>query len=148
MLPLRRFISSVLMLSLLATFIHGPLQQVGSANVRNDLPETISDENGLQFRLSNGVEQPEARPASKHVTGVELSQSEIEAMVKRLPPMKIDPNSVQEFALREGSLPPPRTGNTIETSFPAPAAAVNEAVTPGPLEVVRYSPEGGVPIRA
>jgi len=59
--------------------------------------------------------------------------------------MKIDSSGVQEFALREGSLPPPRTGNTIETSFPVSTAAP-DPVTAGPLEVLRYSPEGAVPM--
>src|SRR5262249_5111414 len=89
--------------------------------------------------------RPDARSATKTATATELSQSETADILRRLPPMKIDPSWVQEFALREGSLPPPRTGNAIETSFPAPASAP-EPVAAGPLEVLRYSPEGPVPM--
>src|SRR5262245_1798134 len=100
---------------------------------------------GLEFRLSHGVDQPEARPVSNLATATELSPSETENSLRRLPPIKPDPSDVQEFALREGSLPPPRTGNMIQVSFPAANNAPIDPVTAGPLEVVRYSPEGSVP---
>lgn len=48
--------------------------------------------------------------------------------------------------MRDRTLPPPRTGNTIENSFPATTTAASDTVTSGPLEVVRYSPEGAVPM--
>jgi alpha-2-macroglobulin len=152
MAPLRRLISSVLMFSLLSTLFHGPLRQVvradvpASANHQNVDDADATDEQGLQFRLSHGADQPEAKPATKLATASELSQSETENILRRLPAMKIDPSGVEEFAMRAGSLPPPRTGNTIETSFPAGGTAKNEPVTAGPLEVVRYSPEGSVPL--
>ena len=139
----RSLISSVVMFSLLATLFNGPLRQVAANNRHVDVPEPTDDEKGLQFRLSNGVERPSPKKSSN---ASELSQTETENILKRLPPMKIDPSGVQEFALRKGPLPPPRTGNTIETSFPASASAANDKVTAGPLEVLRYSPEGAVPI--
>lgn len=139
MVPLRRLTSTVLMFSLLVTLSHGSLRVV----VRADVDEATDERAGLQFRLSHGVDQPETRSTTKPVTASELSQSEIETVLKRLPPMKVDPT--EEFALRESTLPPPRTGNTIETSFPAAVSAVKETVTSGPLEVVRVSPEGSVP---
>src|SRR6185503_240744 len=52
----------------------------------------------------------------------------------------------ETFALRESTVPPPRSGNTIETSFPSATTAIKDEVTSGPLEVVRYSPEGSVPM--
>ena len=141
MIPPRSLISAVLMFSLL------PADVRSSVNIRNvDVAATTSEESGLQFRLSNGADLPEARSTTKLATASELSQSETENILKRLPPMTADPGSVQEFALRESSLPPPRTGNTIETSFPAPAAVAIEPVTHGPLEVLRYSPEGSIPV--
>lgn len=142
MFPLRRLTSSVLLFSLLATF---PFRAVGRGDaVISNVDEATSEETGLQFRLSHGVNQPETRPTTKPAIASELSQSEIEPVLKRLPPMKVDPS--EEFAMRESTLPPPRTGNTIEASFPAATTDVKEAVTSGPLEVVRYSPEGSVPM--
>jgi hypothetical protein len=52
-------------------------------------------------------------------TAGELPQDQTENILKRMPALKVDPNGTQDFALRESSLPPPRTGNTIETPFPA-----------------------------
>ncbi len=124
--PLRILISSVLIFSL--------------------LPTDIANADGLQFRLSHGVEHSEAKPATKPATASELSQSETENVLKRLRPLQADPSDDQSFAMREGSLPPPRTGNTINVSFPAPATVATEPVATGPLEVVRYSPEGAVPL--
>src|SRR5688572_25654023 len=143
MAALRKLISSVLMFCLLPTLFHGPLRQIVRADI--DDPDT-SDERGLQFRVSEGVDRPELRPVTKSAPAIELLQSETENILRRLPPMKVDPSGVQEFAMREGSLPPPRTGNTVDNSFPAPATATNETVTSSPLEVVRYSPEGSVPL--
>lgn len=95
MIALRRLTASVLMFSFLATLLHGPLRVIGRAN------DTTSDEEGLQFRLSQGVEQPEKKSATTPATASELSQSEIETVLKRLPPMKVDPT--EEFQdLRKG----------------------------------------------
>src|SRR6185503_19826960 len=135
MAPLNRLISSVLILSLLPTLFHGPLRQVVRAH------QEASEAEGLQIQLSEGVEQPEPRSATQPAAATELSQSETENVLKRLPPMTEDASDAQVFALREGSLPPPRTGNRVDVSFPAPATAANETVTSGPLEVLRYSPE-------
>ncbi len=151
MAPLNRLISSVVMFSLLPTFFHGPRRHVVRADVRSTTTTSRSVDQdatseGLQIRLSEGVEQPEPRSATQPAAATELSQSETENILKRLPPMTEDASDAQKFALREGSLPPPRTGNTIDVSFPAPATAANETVTSGPLEVLRYSPEGSVPL--
>ncbi|HEX7774279.1 MAG TPA: Ig-like domain-containing protein, partial [Pyrinomonadaceae bacterium] len=139
---LKNVIASVLIWSLLATSFTGPLQRVVLAH--NE--ETETEARGLSFRLSNATDQPEQRPMTKPATSTELSQSDTDAILKRLPPIKVDPNASQEFALRERSLPPPRTGTTFETSFPVSAVVPKEEVTAGPLEVVRHSPEGAVPM--
>jgi alpha-2-macroglobulin len=139
--PLKTVISSVLIYSLLATSFTGPLKRVARAETQ----EPATKESGLNFRLSSATDQPEQKPATK-ATSTDLSQSDIDAIVKRLPPIKVDSTVSQEFALRERSLPPPRTGNTVDIPFPASAVVSKEEVAAGPLEVVRYSPEGTVPI--
>jgi alpha-2-macroglobulin len=139
MARLRRLVSSVVIFSLLPTLLHGPLRQVVRAH------QDASNQQG-QIRLSEGVEQPEPRSARPAAPAIELSQSETEDILKRLPPMTERTTDAQVFAMREGSLPPPRTGNTIDVSFPSPTNAAGETVTSGPLEVLRYSPEGSVPL--
>jgi hypothetical protein len=122
MAPLRSLISFVLMFSLLPTLFHGPLRQV----IRAD----TNDEVGLQFRLSHGIDRPEAKPPTKVSTATELSQAETDQILTRLPPMKVDPGSVQEFALREGSLPPPRTGQTIDKNVRQKTEANKSKIAP------------------
>ena len=109
--------------------------------------ENADEETGLRFRLSEAPEQPEARPVSKVAATTPLSDAETESILKRLPPIKTDPADETTFALRDKSLPPPRTGVTLLQPFPAAnALARPEQKTGGKLEVVRYSPEGEVPI--
>jgi uncharacterized protein YfaS (alpha-2-macroglobulin family) len=109
--------------------------------------EETDQEKGLRFRLSEAPGQPEARPLSTVANATPLSDAETQAILRRLPPIKTEPSDEADFALREKSLPPPRTGQTIKQSFPAPGEmTAPEQTTAGPLEVIRYSPEGEVPI--
>ena len=68
-------------------------------------------------------------------------------MLDRLPPLAAEPR-VEPFALREPSLPPPRTGRTERAPFPPPPsdAARPDAAAAGPLTVLRRMPEGDVPL--
>jgi uncharacterized protein YfaS (alpha-2-macroglobulin family) len=102
--------------------------------------------NGLQFRLSQGAEQPERQPANNTAPTSRLSESEIQNVLKRLPPVKAEAADEQDFALRDRSLPPPRTGKTINVSFPSSEAQPTPALPSGPLEILRFSPEGDVPL--
>jgi uncharacterized protein YfaS (alpha-2-macroglobulin family) len=112
------------------------------------IQEDDSDEDeGLQFRLSEGTDQPEVPRVTKPGPTTLLSNAETEAVLKRLPPITTDTNDETDFAWRKQSVPPPRTGITVMQPFPA----INGIAAPGPataetLEVVRYSPEGDVPI--
>ncbi len=102
---------------------------------------------GLSFHLSEGAEQQEHPQRAKLAPAEALSDAEIQNLLKRLPPIKSEATDEQEFALREESLPPPRTGATVKTVFPAPETlAPPETKTSGPLEVLRYAPEGEVPL--
>lgn len=110
--------------------------------------ENTSDEvEGLRFHLSEGTAQPEVRPATNLAPATTLSTVETEAILKRLPQIKSQTSDETEFALRLPSLAPPRTGITVMQPFPA----ANEARPPDStsaetLQVIRFSPEGDVPI--
>ena len=87
--------------------------------------------------------QPQiARPETEPLSG-----DETQNLLKRLPPIKVEGDDEKDFALRDRSLPAPRTGQTISEAFP-PASGANqpEQVASGPLEILRVSPEGDVPI--
>ncbi|MBN8724801.1 MAG: Ig-like domain-containing protein [Acidobacteria bacterium] len=113
------------------------------------IKKEVSSKNkkGLQFRLSEGEAQlPKRVPV---VDAKELATADVESILSRLEPIKTDPNDQTEFALRESSLPPPKTGQVINTKFPPDKnIKSNEVTSSGSLEVLRYSPKGEVPIAA
>lgn len=151
-----RFFHKQISLWLLISMLFGSLTVPANAGAKSratvcstQSAEGDEEEEGLRFRLSQAPDQPEgeAQAASPLAPTTVLSDLETANILKRLAPIKVEGNDEQEFALRERSLPAPRTGQTISVSFP-PAANVApaETVASGPLEVVRYSPEGAVPL--
>ena len=101
---------------------------------------------GLELRLGEG-ENTAAGPARlPPAQAAPLTDADTEKVLGRLPPLVIDPGDAPPFAKRAGSLPAPRTGKTIKASFPPPPDTSGEAPTaaPGPLEVLRFSPDGDV----
>ena len=102
---------------------------------------------GLRFRLSEGAEQPEQRSTSAATAAVKLSESDTQRVLARLPALNVEGGDEQEFAMRERSLPAPRTGRVINASFPAAdEQRLADASSAGPLEVLRHAPEGEIPL--
>ncbi|MCB9792759.1 MAG: hypothetical protein H6741_08510 [Alphaproteobacteria bacterium] len=103
---------------------------------------------GLKMRLSE-VEAPKptaAGPAAPLATPSPLGEPEQAKLLRRVPALEQQDGDVQAFAKREDSKPPPRTGADVKLPFPAPEDAEAPMVESGPLEVVRWAPEGEVPI--
>lgn len=102
--------------------------------------------NGLQFRLSEGVEGAETREKTPPASGDALSESETGNLLKRIPPIKVDEDDQTDFAKRIGTLPAPKTGNKIPVKFPSDEQRnlPNYDTSKQKLEVVRFSPEGEV----
>jgi uncharacterized protein YfaS (alpha-2-macroglobulin family) len=99
----------------------------------------------LEVHLGEGADS--AEPPAQHPLAVAtpLDEKATQAVLARLQPLAEDPGA--SFALREGSLPPPRTGKNVAEAFPpAGSLARPDPVAVGPLEVLRYSPEGEVPL--
>ena len=110
-------------------------------------PTTQGGETDLAILLSEGGSQPQPRIPLPRVTGEPLSDEEIALILARLPGLPVDPADQQQLKFPEALLPPPRTGETIVESFPPPPDAVQPGqVDSGPLQVLRYSPEGEIPI--
>ncbi len=122
-------------------------QQVsGKTTVKTNMNVNLPD--GLQFRLSEGEEGAETREKQPVAATNPLSEGEREALLKRIPEIKPEQDDQADFKKREGTLPAPKTGKTIPVKFPA-----SEQIDPNnveqakiPLEVIRYSPEGEVPL--
>jgi uncharacterized protein YfaS (alpha-2-macroglobulin family) len=109
-------------------------------NMNIDLP------NGLQFRLSEGVEGAENREKTPPASGDALTESETGNLLKRIPPIKAEDDDQTDFAKRVGTLPAPKTGNKIPVKFPSDEQRnlPNYDTSKQKLEVVRFSPEGEV----
>ena len=117
--------------------------------------ETDDEETGLKFRLSEGAKQaPPTQESARLAQTSPLSDAETQNVLRRLPPIKTEASDEQNFAMRERSLPPPRTGKTINASFPPPdssspdqsSSATLNNPTARSLEVTRHAPEGEVPL--
>ncbi|MCD4699470.1 MAG: Ig-like domain-containing protein, partial [Phycisphaerae bacterium] len=104
-------------------------------------------DSSLFIRLSEGQDQPEAAEANPLATGEPLSHASIMGILARLPELVAEPDDSQDFRLPDDVIPPPRTGVTIEETFPPDQAMLGpDPGEAGPLEVLRYSPEGEIPI--
>ncbi len=101
---------------------------------------------GLKINLSDGGALPKIVEPLPVTTGEPLSLEEVNNILVRLPPLTSEPDDRQAFKLPEEVLPPPRTGQTIAEPFPLPPEETAPEVAAGPLEVLRYSPEGEVPL--
>ncbi|MEW6283407.1 MAG: hypothetical protein AB1758_32660, partial [Candidatus Eremiobacterota bacterium] len=71
---------------------------------------------GLVFQLGEGSPGGAAE-ANPQAQVRPLSDAEAQAVLRRLPPFKV-PGQAEDFALREKSQPPPRTGKTMDQPFP------------------------------
>jgi hypothetical protein len=102
--------------------------------------------------VSNGKAGPPAADHAQLAPARPLTDGDASALLARMKPIAADPADAQSFALRGKSQPPPRTGQTIQAVFPpppslqAPPPAGQAGDQTRELRVVRYMPEGSVPL--
>ena len=70
----------------------------------------------------------------------------MQAVLNRLQPLPVSPGDAQVFAFPSAPLPPPRPGQTINIPFPPPTTVPPPVVAASAVEVLRYAPEGDVPL--
>ena len=118
-----------------------------TAGMRAQDDDVTNEDKGLKFRLSEGADQSGSAPTNNVPQTTPLSDVDLQNVLKRLQPIKTAESDEQDFAMRDKSLPPPRAGETIKGAFPPPVpTSLPDQVVSGPLEVLRFSPEGEVPI--
>ena len=145
----RRFVSLLLIYCFAIAVAPHPHVAASSEKIHALAQDEASDEDdGFQFRLSEGrPNQPKAQPVTKVAPTTLLSNAETEAVLKRLPSIKSETRDEIDFASRGRSLAPPRTGITVMQPFPgANEITAPDSTAAATLEVIRYSPEGDVPI--
>ena len=100
------------------------------------------------FTLSEG--QPDwdggaARPPRAQTTP--LMPEQLRTLLGRLPPVQEQEGDVEQVRLPDQSLPPPRPGVEAALPFPPPqAAALPDDLANTALTVLRFSPQGDVPL--
>jgi alpha-2-macroglobulin len=100
---------------------------------------------GLQLRLEEGPAPEGAQASARRAPATNLSDAETQTLLKRLKPIAVEEGDVQSFALRPGSMKPPRAGATVQGAFPPPTKpAVPDPGEAGPLQVLRFGPDGDI----
>ena len=101
----------------------------------------------MRYRLSEGSEIPSIPVKVTTAVTEPLSEQDARAVLDRLPELQGEGGDEQAFRLPVRSLPAPRPGQTITQPFP-PEEGIAPPVLPpaGPLKVLRFSPEGDVPL--
>jgi uncharacterized protein YfaS (alpha-2-macroglobulin family) len=99
----------------------------------------------LLIRLGPGQAQVEGVEQLPVTIGEPLSAEEIARILARLPELTVEAGDQVDFNLPDEVVPPPRPGETIDEPFPPPPPDVTpEPVASGPLEVLRFAPEGEI----
>ncbi len=145
--PLRNAMLLPVALVMTSGLVSGARSTPQPSPLRRGNPMTNEAERGLSFRLSDG-EGDAASPARPPLApAATLDEAETERLLARLAPIAAPAEERLPFALREKSLPPPRTGKTVSGTFPPESERpAPVAVAAGPLEVLRRMPEGDVPL--
>lgn len=121
-----------------------PPKVAGGGDVRFVEDEAVV---GMRLVLREVGAPREERPELAVAEGERLEPAEVERLLSRTTGFAGQIGDAREFAMRPGSAPPPRTGKTVDVPFPpeiSPKAP--DTGKPGELEIVRYAPEGDVPL--
>ena len=123
----------------------GVVVETGGPFLNGGGEEHIVD--GLTIRLSDGQSVPAVIEQLIPVSGLALTNEEIQAILDRLTPWVEDQDLGVDFRLPEAILPPPLTGEIIPETFPTSSELAGpQPVIGEELEVLRYAPEGEVAI--
>ncbi|MCC6454277.1 MAG: hypothetical protein IT328_04990 [Caldilineaceae bacterium] len=125
-----------------------PILRNPSQKIRTDGASSSGESGtGLQIVLSEGQEQLQPVESVPSAPATPLDEAAVQVIADRLPPLATEAGDVQDFRLPEESLRPPQAFDTITTTFPATQSVeMTAAVTSGPLEVLRFAPEGEIPL--
>ena len=96
------------------------------------------------LRLSEGAAVAAPPDPVTLVEGSELTAPEVRAVLDRLPEWAVPESDREEFERPAETLLPPLVGATIDGVFPPPPADAPDEPATGPLQVLRYQPEGPV----
>jgi alpha-2-macroglobulin len=107
----------------------------------------LPDQSGaslLGIRLSEGRATTATVEPVAVVDGTALTAEQVQAIVDRLPAWAVPDSDREDFNRPPQTLLPPLVGETVDGVFPPPPADAPDEPAPGPLQVLRYQPEGEV----
>ena len=146
---MRKFVTGLVLFAVYLGIFAPFISMANAQNLAKAWENKMKDlQAGLKFRLSNGAEGAEDRVKQPLASTQPISETDSNGILKRLPQIKSDPDDKTEFAKRVGTLPAPKNGKQVPVKFPAPDQIGRpnvESVKQG-LEVIRFSPEGEIPI--
>ncbi len=140
-----------LAISILAIFVwgciqHAPAPAKGKEAALPDIVEPAKDPRGLTFTLAEGTPDSGEHETVQVVKALPLTSEQVQAVLARLPQFTHQAEQT-DFAVRERSLPAPKTGDKIAQPFPPTIdGKAGPDIVAGSLEVLRQAPEGEVPI--
>ncbi|MEP6903800.1 MAG: Ig-like domain-containing protein, partial [Actinomycetota bacterium] len=148
---MKKFVSGLLLFGIYLNLIAPLVPTVNAQKTSGKTTKTNMNVNlpdGLQFRLSEGEEGAETREKQPVAQTNPLSPGETDSLLKRIPEIKTEQDDQKDFNKRLGTLPAPKTGKQIPVKFPAPEqiSPTNVDQAKLPLQVIRFSPEGEVPL--
>ncbi len=112
------------------------------------LPAPGNDDGPFVVKLSAGKPIGSTEDPAPVVDGDALDDEAVAGIIRRLPAFAGSDDDRTSFNRPPQTLPRPRVGRTIDRPFGAAGDARPPAVAKGPLEVVRYEPEGDVDVAA
>lgn len=146
-MSLNRPLPSLLVLLPLLSLCLADHPALGDLMPQDDETPTVATPTGLQVRLSEGAAVPDANNRTPATATTPLVLAQITELLARMAPMPASPDDAKDFAMRDRTKPPPRTGATVQGTFPPPQlAAPKPVVDTSPLQVLRYQPQGDVQI--
>ncbi len=99
----------------------------------------------IPVRLSEGQAQGSEAEPLPVVAGESLDPIRVSTILQGVDPLPPDPAAAVPFVWPDQTLPPPRTGDTVDVPFPQPGPAPIDPA-PSPLQVLRFQPDGDVAI--
>ena len=106
-----------------------------------------SEAQPISIQLSEGQPQVQTATPFPVTVGEPLSTQKIAQILARLPALEPEPADQQDFRIAQQPIPPLLTGETIQESFPPDEPLIQPEHPPGgSLKVLRYTPEGEIPV--
>ena len=101
----------------------------------------------MNIALSEGMARTQNSQPLPVQTGEPLSVEELAQLLGRMPALPTAMSDIKDFYRPVEVLPAPRPGSTVQDVFPPMDVSLAPAQqAAGPLQVLRFSPEGEVPI--